>query len=155
MKSTAHRIRAGIVCTAMAQPCQIRARVGREPPYATLRVMVVSTVRRVGVLGARGKVGTEVCRAVEAADDLELVAAVDLGDSLDGLVAAGAEAVVDFTHPDVVMDNLQLLHRPRHPRGGRHHRLRRGPAGHAARRGWPTRPGSGCWSRPTSRSARC
>ena len=35
---------------------------------------------KVGVLGARGKVGAEVCRAVEAADDLELVAAVDAGD---------------------------------------------------------------------------
>jgi len=65
-------------------------------------------VRRVGVLGARGKVGAEVCRAVEAADDLELVAEVDLGDSLDTLVEAGAEAVVDFTHPDVVMDNLRF-----------------------------------------------
>jgi 4-hydroxy-tetrahydrodipicolinate reductase len=70
--------------------------------------MVVSTVRRVGVLGAQGKVGSEVCRAVEATDDLELVARVDLGDSLDGLVAAGAEAVVDFTHPDVVMDHLHF-----------------------------------------------
>ena len=35
---------------------------------------------KVGVLGARGRVGSEVCRAVEAADDLELVAAVDAGD---------------------------------------------------------------------------
>jgi 4-hydroxy-tetrahydrodipicolinate reductase len=68
----------------------------------------VSTVRRVGVLGARGKVGAEVCRAVEAADDLELVARVDLGDSLEDLVASGVEAVVDFTHPDVVMDNLRF-----------------------------------------------
>ena len=63
---------------------------------------------RVGVLGARGKVGTEVCRAVEAADDMELVAAVDADDAIDELVTAGAEAVVDFTHPDVVMDNLEF-----------------------------------------------
>ncbi len=63
---------------------------------------------RVGVLGARGKVGTEVCRAVEAADDLELVAAVDADDALDELVTAGVQAVVDFTHPDVVMDNLEF-----------------------------------------------
>jgi len=63
---------------------------------------------RVGVLGARGKVGTEVCRAVEAADDMELVAAVDADDAIDELVSAGAEAVVDFTHPDVVMDNLEF-----------------------------------------------
>ncbi len=62
----------------------------------------------VGVLGARGRVGAEVCRAVEAADDLDLVARVDAEDSLDDLVAAGARAVVDFTHPDVVMDNLRF-----------------------------------------------
>ena len=63
---------------------------------------------KVGVLGARGKVGSEVCRAVEAADDLELVAQVDADDELDALVSSGAEAVVDFTHPDVVMDNLEF-----------------------------------------------
>ncbi len=62
---------------------------------------------KVGVLGARGKVGAEVCRAVEAAEDMELVAAVDADDSVDALVSGGAEAVVDFTHPDVVMDNLE------------------------------------------------
>ena len=67
-----------------------------------------STVRRVGVLGARGKVGSEVCRAVESAEDLELVASVDAGDDIAALVEAGAEAVVDFTHPDVVMDNLEF-----------------------------------------------
>jgi len=61
---------------------------------------------RVGVLGARGKVGSEICAAVEAADDLELVAAVDDGDDPELLVSGGAEVVVDFTHPDVVMDNL-------------------------------------------------
>ena len=60
---------------------------------------------RVGVLGAKGRVGSEVCRAVEAADDTELVAAVDAGDPLEPL--ADADVVVDFTHPDVVMDNLR------------------------------------------------
>jgi 4-hydroxy-tetrahydrodipicolinate reductase len=60
---------------------------------------------KVGVLGARGRVGSQVCRAVEAADDLELVAQVDAGDALDALAAA--DVVVDFTHPDVVMDNLR------------------------------------------------
>ncbi|MFI6389450.1 4-hydroxy-tetrahydrodipicolinate reductase [Nonomuraea sp. NPDC050547] len=60
---------------------------------------------RVGVLGARGRVGVEVCKAVEAANDMELVAAVDQGDDIEGL--AGAEVVVDFTHPDVVMGNLE------------------------------------------------
>src|SRR3954447_7210406 len=48
--------------------------------------------------------GAEVCRAVQGADDLELVAALDAGD--DRAAAAGAEVAVDFTHPDAVMDNL-------------------------------------------------
>ncbi|MEV4568322.1 4-hydroxy-tetrahydrodipicolinate reductase [Nonomuraea sp. NPDC049421] len=60
---------------------------------------------RVGVLGAQGRVGVEVCKAVEAAADMELVAALDKDDSIEGL--AGAEVVVDFTHPDVVMGNLE------------------------------------------------
>ena len=63
---------------------------------------------RIGVLGARGKVGTEVCRAVEDAAGTELVAAIDAGDDIGALVDAEAEAVVDFTHPDVVMDNLRF-----------------------------------------------
>lgn len=62
---------------------------------------------RVGVLGARGKVGSEICRAVEAADDTELVAAIDADDDIGELSRQQAEAVVDFTHPDVVMDNLR------------------------------------------------
>lgn len=68
----------------------------------------MSDTIRVGVLGARGKVGAEVCRAVEAADDTALVAQIDVDDPLEGLVEAGAEAIVDFTHPDVVMDNLRF-----------------------------------------------
>ena len=60
------------------------------------------------MLGARGKVGTEVVRGVEAADDLELVAALDVDDPLEALREAGAEAVVDFTHPDAVMANLEF-----------------------------------------------
>ena len=59
---------------------------------------------KVAVLGARGRMGGEVCRAVEAADDLELVAALDAGD--DRSAAELAEVAVDFTHPDAVMDNL-------------------------------------------------
>jgi 4-hydroxy-tetrahydrodipicolinate reductase len=63
---------------------------------------------RVGVLGARGRMGRQVCDAVEGADDLELVAQVDIGDQLSSLVDAGAQVVVDFTHPDVVLDNLRF-----------------------------------------------
>ncbi|HHX84982.1 MAG TPA: 4-hydroxy-tetrahydrodipicolinate reductase [Actinomycetales bacterium] len=65
------------------------------------------TVTKVGVLGARGKVGTAICEAVREADDLELVAEVDQGDPIGSLTEAGAQVVVDFTHPDVVMDNLE------------------------------------------------
>ncbi len=61
---------------------------------------------RVGVLGARGRMGTEVCRAVDGAPDLELVAMMDQGDWLFNASDAGAEVIVDFTTPDVVMDNL-------------------------------------------------
>ncbi|WP_089153745.1 4-hydroxy-tetrahydrodipicolinate reductase [Micromonospora sp. NBS 11-29] len=62
---------------------------------------------RVGVLGARGRMGMEVCKAVDAAADLELVAAVDQGDDLTEVADAGAGVVVDFTTPDAVMDNLR------------------------------------------------
>lgn len=60
---------------------------------------------KVGVLGARGRMGAEACRAVEGADDMELVAAVDQGDDRKALTEAAV--VVDFTHPGVVMDNLR------------------------------------------------
>lgn len=59
---------------------------------------------KVGVLGARGRMGSEVCRAVDASDDLTLVAGVDAGDPIEEL--SGAEVVVDFTHPDAVMGNM-------------------------------------------------
>jgi 4-hydroxy-tetrahydrodipicolinate reductase len=59
----------------------------------------------VGVLGAKGRMGSQVCSTVEAADDLELAGQVDAGDALDLL--EGADVVVDFTHPGVVMDNLR------------------------------------------------
>ncbi len=64
---------------------------------------------KVGVLGARGRMGAEVVKAVEASSDCTLVAALDLGDSLDQLISAGAQVVVDFTTPDSVMANLEFL----------------------------------------------
>ncbi|HKX14930.1 MAG TPA: 4-hydroxy-tetrahydrodipicolinate reductase [Propionibacteriaceae bacterium] len=59
---------------------------------------------KVAVFGSRGRMGAEVCRAVESAPDLELVAAIDLGDHR--APAEAAQVVVDFTHPDAVMDNI-------------------------------------------------
>ncbi|BBZ66752.1 4-hydroxy-tetrahydrodipicolinate reductase [Mycolicibacterium insubricum] len=64
---------------------------------------------RVAVLGAKGKVGTTMVGAVQAAPDLELSAAVDAGDPLSLLTDSGTQVVIDFTHPDVVMDNLKFL----------------------------------------------
>ena len=60
---------------------------------------------KVGVLGAKGRMGSTVCSTVESAADLELVAGVDVGDAREELTAA--DVVVDFTHPAAVMDNLR------------------------------------------------
>jgi 4-hydroxy-tetrahydrodipicolinate reductase len=64
---------------------------------------------RVGVLGAKGKVGATMVQAVEAADDLTFTAGVDAGDPLSLFTDSRTEVVIDFTHPDVVMDNLKFL----------------------------------------------
>lgn len=82
---------------------------------------------RVGVIGARGRMGRTVCRAVAEADDLALVAAIDrsgvgqeigkeighpeidvpVSDELDRLLEAEVEVAVEFTHPDVVLDDIR------------------------------------------------
>jgi 4-hydroxy-tetrahydrodipicolinate reductase len=64
---------------------------------------------KVGVLGARGRMGSEVCRAVDGAADLELVVTGDEGDWAAEFVSAAPQVVVDFTHPDAVLDNLRWL----------------------------------------------
>ena len=58
----------------------------------------------VGVLGAKGRMGSLVCQTVRAAEDLELIAEVDVGDSRDAL--ADCQVVVDFTSPVTVLDNV-------------------------------------------------
>jgi len=60
---------------------------------------------KVGVLGARGRMGREACATVEGGPDTELAAQVDQGDSLDDLI--GCDVVVDFTHVAAVMGNLR------------------------------------------------
>lgn len=62
----------------------------------------------VGVIGAKGRVGQAICAGVNAEADLELVAEVDRGDSLELLVTGGARVAVDFTQPAVVMDNIKF-----------------------------------------------
>ena len=83
---------------------------------------------RVGVIGAAGRMGLMVCRAVAEADDMALVAAIDrskvgqnvgalighpeiavpISDELDRLLEAEAEVAIDFTHPDVAMENIRF-----------------------------------------------
>ncbi|HVV09566.1 4-hydroxy-tetrahydrodipicolinate reductase [Amycolatopsis sp.] len=64
---------------------------------------------RVGVLGAQGRMGAQAVQAVEAAEGMDVVATVDAGDPRERLTEAGAEVVIDFTHPDVVLDNLRFV----------------------------------------------
>lgn len=64
---------------------------------------------RVGVLGAKGKVGATMVAGVQAAEDLTFTTGIDAGDPLSALVDTDTEVVIDFTHPDVVMDNLKFL----------------------------------------------
>jgi 4-hydroxy-tetrahydrodipicolinate reductase len=60
---------------------------------------------KVGVLGARGRMGSLVGQTIRSADDLELAAEVDLGDELDAL--KNCQVIVDFTSPAAVIDNLR------------------------------------------------
>lgn len=64
---------------------------------------------RVGVLGSGGKVGQAIVDAVSASDDLEFTVGIDKDDDRAALVDAGTQVVVDFTHPSVVMGNLEFL----------------------------------------------
>ncbi|WP_328927959.1 4-hydroxy-tetrahydrodipicolinate reductase [Streptomyces sp. NBC_00190] len=66
---------------------------------------------RVAVLGAQGRIGSEAVKAVEAADDMELVAALGRGDKLETLAEAGAQVAVELTTPASVMGNLEFLTR--------------------------------------------
>lgn len=63
---------------------------------------------KVGVIGAAGRMGSETCRAVEAADDLELVARVTRDDDLNDLVRSGTEVAVEFSTPATVGDNARF-----------------------------------------------
>lgn len=60
---------------------------------------------KVAVFGSKGRMGAEVCKAVDAVPDMQLVAGIDQGDSREQALAA--DVVVDFTHPNVVMENIE------------------------------------------------
>jgi len=62
----------------------------------------------VAVLGAKGRMGAETVKAITATTDLKLVAQLDLGDSLNQLTSTGAQVMVDFTHPDAVIKNVEF-----------------------------------------------
>jgi 4-hydroxy-tetrahydrodipicolinate reductase len=62
---------------------------------------------RVAVLGAAGRMGRQVCQAVEAAEGMRLAARLDAGDDVAALTASGIDVAVDFTTPDAVMGNLE------------------------------------------------
>ena len=64
---------------------------------------------RVGVVGAAGRMGQAVCSAVEADPQLELVAAIDVDDSLEGLAEAGCDVAVDFTVASAARRTLEFL----------------------------------------------
>lgn len=64
---------------------------------------------RVGVLGAKGRMGVEVVKAVSAQEDMKLVAALDAGDPVYSMTSEGANIVVDFTTPDAAMSHLEWL----------------------------------------------
>ena len=64
---------------------------------------------RVAVVGAAGRMGSTVCQAVQDAEGLELVARLDVGDTLDAEHLAGADVAVDFTVPSVTESNVHAL----------------------------------------------
>ncbi|HWV26029.1 MAG TPA: 4-hydroxy-tetrahydrodipicolinate reductase [Aeromicrobium sp.] len=62
---------------------------------------------KVAVLGAKGRMGSTSVAAITAADGLDVAAQIDVDDSLDAVAASGAEVVLDFTQPDVALDNVR------------------------------------------------
>ncbi len=64
---------------------------------------------KVAVLGAAGRMGAQTCRAVEAADGLELVARLDARDAVDASTLAGADVAVDFTVPSATEANVHAV----------------------------------------------
>jgi 4-hydroxy-tetrahydrodipicolinate reductase len=63
---------------------------------------------QVAVFGAAGRMGRQVCDAVDAADGMQVVARIDAGDDPKSAVAAGAQVAVDFTTPDSALGNIEF-----------------------------------------------
>lgn len=64
----------------------------------------MSSVLKVAVIGAAGRMGSQVCRTVEEAPDLELVGRYDAGDDLGDL--GGAQVAVEFSVPAAAPGNV-------------------------------------------------
>jgi 4-hydroxy-tetrahydrodipicolinate reductase len=62
----------------------------------------------VAVFGAAGRMGRQVCDAVDKSEGMQVVARIDADDDPKTAVARGAAVAVDFTHPGVVLDNLEF-----------------------------------------------
>lgn len=94
---------------AYLTPATVKATVVDKHPTVDEAARSRVKLMRVGVLGAKGKVGSAMVAGVQAAEGLTLSAEVDAGDSLSMFTESGTEVVIDFTHPDVVMGNLEFL----------------------------------------------
>src|ERR1700740_2274546 len=92
-------------------PCSPSPRPSRSRGRSTTRTRSPRDLRlggeliRVGVLGAKGRMGAQTCAAIEAAADTELAAQVNKGDDREAL--AGCDVAVDFTRPGAVMENVR------------------------------------------------
>ena len=62
---------------------------------------------KVAVLGAKGRMGSTSVAAITAADGLDVAAQIDVDDSLETVTTSGAQVVLDFTQPDVALDNVR------------------------------------------------
>jgi len=63
---------------------------------------------KVAVFGAAGRMGRQVCDAVQAAGDMQVVARIDVGEDPKLAVEAGAEVAVDFTNPEATLGNIEF-----------------------------------------------
>jgi 4-hydroxy-tetrahydrodipicolinate reductase len=73
------------------------------PGPGLIRLQGVSDIK-VAVIGASGRMGSQVCAAADAADGLTLVGRFDHGDDLGDL--GGADVAVEFTVPDASPANV-------------------------------------------------
>ena len=65
----------------------------------------MSETLKVAVIGAAGRMGRQVCQAVDEADDLELVARLGSADELGDL--GGADVAVEFSVPSASLANVR------------------------------------------------